>query len=930
MKGLKEYLIQNVNPEEYFKWLFPDWEPGKNIVCPFHGDMHPSLNINEDGKSHCFSPECNFSSTNIVTFHQKYFEVSMIKALKDIYIQFIEPVISNTLVKRYHKNLIKNQSILDFLRGKRNWSRKTIKIRKIGYDYEEKRIIIPIYNRFGFCVNLRKYKPGSSKYKMIGIEKSNKPRLWPEINLKRKVVYLFAGEPDTLCAESLGIHGVTVTGSEAVWKDEFTEQLINKDVIIILDNDKAGRAAGKLKVKQLRKHVNSLKLINLPVETGEDFTDYCVEYGYRKTEFLDLINSTEFVVEPKQDRKSTDKEIKPAGEYESITLSSASKAEFYLKPIKISALVTGKHQRPYLPPKRVRVICDKDEHLCEFCIEHESQNYEAEIPINSREIIRLVECSDEQRVATIKSIFGLPRSCSPKIEILEAFNIEKAQVIPKIDIKMAYENEYVKRTIYYVGHGLKCNVVYDMQGFLVPDKDQAVTYIITKAVPVDTLSGKHRLSSERIKQLMKLKRKPLSEILYYKYKYFSDHVTNVFGRPDLHLAMDLVFHSALSFRFNNEIVRRGWIDGLVIGDSRLGKGHVVKGMMEYYNLGTIISGENSTPVGIIGGLTPIGNQYVESWGALVNNTRGLLVIDELADLPPEYIGKMSRVRSDGTAEIDKGDVHAKTVCQTRLLCLSNCRSMKSIGDYSFGIESVRELYGHLEDMARCDFVLAVSKNEISPEVINQVRSELEPIENPFFSKELCRDLILWAWSLSPDEIKFTKKATEECLNGAMNIGKKYACDMPLIQIEDVRHKIARLAVSFAVLNFSTKDGIILDVTSRHIRIALKWLDRIYSKPAMGYAQYAKNWQSTNSIKDMSQIKKLFKFKDAKKLAENFLQVSDMTLEDIMTIFGESDRSVAQAIANELVSQRALYRRRGYFVKTQSFIKYLNSLVAKGK
>ena len=134
------------------------------------------------------------------------------------------------------------------------------------------------------------------------------------------------------------------------------------------------------------------------------------------------------------------------------------------------------------------------------------------------------------------------------------------------------------------------------------------------------------------------------------------------------------------------------------------------------------------------------------------NDCGLLVVDESGGMEENMWGKMSRIRSEGVAEITKIQTEVANA-RTRLLFLCNPPN-KMISNYSYGIQSIMELVKAPEDIARFDYVLVVAHNEVKGSVINQRREPLPKM----YEAQLEQDLILWCWSRKPNEVRFTKDA----------------------------------------------------------------------------------------------------------------------------------------------------------------------------
>lgn len=98
---------------------------------------------------------------------------------------------------------------------------------------------------------------------------------WHEAK-KHDVILVCEGEFDALIAWSNNIPAVSSTGGCVTWKDEWTELLRNKQVIIGYDNDKAG-ARGAAKLKQKIPHAAILFIPERP--HIKDLTDYVMGGG---------------------------------------------------------------------------------------------------------------------------------------------------------------------------------------------------------------------------------------------------------------------------------------------------------------------------------------------------------------------------------------------------------------------------------------------------------------------------------------------------------------------------------------------------------------------------------------------------------------------------------------------------------------------------
>src|SRR5690606_2237233 len=204
----------------------------------------------------------------------------------------------------------------------------------------------------------------------------------------------------------------------------------------------------------------------------------------------------------------------------------------------------------------------------------------------------------------------------------------------------------------------------------------------------------------------------------------------------------------------------------------------------------------------------------------------LFVIDEASGLEQEDIAKMSGIRSSGIAEVTK--IHTeKTQARTRLIWLSNPRNGQDLSSFSYGVQAIQHLIGKAEDIARFDFMITASRDEVPIDEINK-RIDPEAKVPHKYTSELCKLLVLWAWSRKPEDIIFSEEAIDLCLKYAIAQGKKYSSKIPLVEGANQRIKLAKLAVATACRVFSTDEtGEKVLVNAEHVEFAYNFLESIY-------------------------------------------------------------------------------------------------------
>jgi hypothetical protein len=375
------------------------------------------------------------------------------------------------------------------------------------------------------------------------------------------------------------------------------------------------------------------------------------------------------------------------------------------------------------------------------------------------------------------------------------------------------------------------------------------------------------------------------------------------------------------------MLKKGWLEVLILGDTRTGKGFVTENLAVHYRAGEVVSGENVSVAGLIGGVQHLGDKWTLVWGKLPLADRRLIVLDEASSLSYTDISKLSRIRSEGVAEITK-IVSEKTTARTRLIWLANPRPKqnditRTLADYNYGIESVPELVGATEDIARFDFVLNVGHNDVPSDIINSSHMEQGTLK---YTSELCHKLVMWVWSRKPEQVIFEKGVVEYTMQLSREIASQFTSKIPLIQIEDVRFKIARIGAATAGRVFSTYDGEMLVVKKEHVKYAYDYLVEIYSKPVCGYAQLSSVDQERRTLADTDAIYNILT--DAGEhyhsLINGLLEHRQLRAQDLCD-YANLDLYQARAIMSELVRLRAIIKEYSWYVKKPAFKTYLRKL-----
>jgi len=816
------------------------------ISNPFRSDSNPSLHINLDtGQFNDFGSDLRGDAYALYMEMHEADYAGARKAVDDYLAG--KPIavapISEALIEGWHTELLSNIPIRAYLTKDRGIPISTIKRYHIGWDGE--RYTIPIYNKFGICVNVRRYSNAvQGRMKMLPYKDGyGANKLYPiDVLFANDTVILHEGEWDTLIQLSKGFPALTNTAGAGSWNKAWTEMFRDKTVYICYDVDEAGKKGAIRIAKILCQVAKEVRIITLPLagtHDDNDISDFYQKHGMDKDEFQELIDKA-----PLYEAQPDD--VPDARIAQRISLVEARKSDYKHKRVEFDVQVIGKDTAPYNIPKRGVYKCSQvgmNERMCAACgICRAGGELEIDLPIGPNSL-ELIKSSKSVQTTFLKSIANIPSNCRMyTFEESKSTNIEEILIAPEIPEFHAWNgesSEYLVQTAYFTDKPIESNRSYRMSGIMTPDPwQQHVTFVLDKAEPLQDTIESFKMTPEVFEKLKQFQCEDVTKKFQEIHKDFEANVTHIVGRSDLLTGIDLVYHSCIGFNFQGIPIQKGWLEFLCIGDTRTGKSETTEQMLKHYQLGEMSVAENTSYAGLVGGLQQTGDKrWFLTWGKLPLNDGRLFVIDEASGLTIDDIAKMSGIRSSGIAEITKIQTE-RTTSRTRLIWLSNPRSGNPMASYSHGVQAVAELIGKAEDISRFDFVVSAAKDEISMAEINQV---IDPSTLPkhVYTSDLCKLLILWAWSRKPEDIIFEQSAVEQILKYAIEMGSIYSSQIPLVEGANQRIKLARLAAAAAARVFSTDEtGEKVIVKECHVHFVYNYLNQIYSKPSLNYKGFS--------------------------------------------------------------------------------------------
>lgn len=880
-----------------------------DMYCPLHDDHKRSATLDVDnGLFYCHAG-CGGSTVKKLVERQSEW-VSPEGRTKAVPSRRRAPSPTGSpeerVVEEANRGLLANPLRLDELAVTRGLWASTVQMYKLGW--EEGHYTIPIYDSRGLLLNIRKYTPNpkNGRRKMWGVKGHNLPKLYPVQVLKQNEIILCEGEFDALITNQFGFPALTRTSSAGSWRAQWSHLFKNKTVYLCHDCDLAGQA-GNIKVGRALRRYADVRVLRLPypveAKHGKDLTDWWLEHDGDKEAFNRLL----------EEAADFDPDVEEP-ELADAAVVDAFDAENVGRPLRLTVTVKGRREPGYSIPRDVQFRCDQSQgKKCEVCPMHHEWNGEHDARVQSRDpiVLALIDATHVQARDAIRSKAGIVKCPALDVQIASHQAIEILYARPSIESSNGRAADYKNIKLTSVGrHDTPANNTVQVVGALHTDpRSHRNEFQVWDVAKTETSIDRFDMDREKYELLKRFRPRPDQsplQKLWVISRNISEHVTQIYGRPHMHVLMDLVYHSASAFEFEGKIIR-GWLDALVVGDTRTGKSEAARRVSDYFDAGEVVSCESASFAGIVGGLQQFGAQkeWAVTWGSIPINDRRLVVLDEAGGLDPEQISQMSDIRSSGIAMLIK--IHQeRTYARTRLLWLANPRNAK-MSDYTYGAQAIKPLIGNPEDIARFDLAMSVASGDLDPSTFKRGPGEGRTNR---YTQEACSQLVRWAWSRTSEQIQFGTGVEEAIRRSALALGGRYVEDPPLIQAANAREKVARIAVAIAMRTFSCDEqGEIVQVTKKHVDSAVKYVDQVYGLQSFGYAELSRRSidQGKEAEKFVGECKRFLR--NHKDLIHFLRSAYSFRRQDVEEALGVETEE-ANGVVNSLMKMRMIRKERG--------------------
>jgi 5S rRNA maturation endonuclease (ribonuclease M5) len=673
--------------------------------------------------------------------------------------------------------------------------------------------------------------------------------IWRE---STKPTLLCAGEKDMAIARSLGYNAITFTGGEGSIPKLFKKSFENRKVYICYDNDDAGKDGSKAIAKWLKDCGALPYIVNghylVCSEKGEDIHDYFQKYNKTVESFNEILNSTQEFSE--QDYLMESEKQTPL-----VSLLDATKGEYrnryVTSMVQVSAVFDNQFGIPDLVEFRKTKMIDEDKdsmqvgEVREWVLDED----------NLQDILILMDSNlkEEQVAKNLRKLCNIPeKEGGVRCKKQSFTTVFKAVVTDLVESEVMAEGYTpIELVCFTVGKRLMSGNKYKITYKAIPHplQQQEIMLLVSDVQDAQDSITKFSVNEEVKERLAVFQQKDgqtIEDRLDETFRSTKNYV-GTFADKNITQATDLFYHTPLEFNFA-ERKMRGYLDVMIVGETRTGKSATAEALLKLYRLGTFTSLKTSTIAGLIGGSNKVNGSWKTTIGVIPRNHMGAIILEEFSGAKQDFIKSMTDIRSSNQVRLVRVNGELKIPAMVRMLTLSNQRSMKDgqtkpLYAYSNGIDVLLELVGASEDIARYDFFLLVGEPD---EYINPFKNRRQTVP---YDEQSYKDRVRWVWSRKPEQIIFADGSDEYIWDEAQKLNEKFNCHIKLFGSEADK-KLARLAVAVAGCCVSTDDSFDnIIVTKEHVDWSVNFLDKLYDNQLFRLKEFVDEQKKYTEIDD---------------------------------------------------------------------------------
>lgn len=862
------------------------------VICPFHNDTNPSATVNLDKRLfHCWvcGDEASGNEAQVMAKLEGITEREAYNRLATANVKDLERWETQAKLELWmNPKAVEKANELGF--GNETMDR--LKIGLIPYN-DKPFLAFPVFFN-GVLKDIRMYNmfkhDGMAKLYSNDEAESGWVIPYDEWKDSKDLTYIFEGERDMLHAASLGLNAITLTGgASSIPNIHVIESFRDRDVVIVYDNDDAGRNGVVRVSKALKDVAHSVKWIDmsklLPEVKGGDFSDY-IDKGNTVFDFMTV---------PHLEVPEEEIEIVPH-----TSIQEALNENLIKRPLRTEITVTGELSDAFVIPTLFKVMKTADDD--DNWKEGEEKIWQFDVRY-MQQILPLIEVDAKDLMVhrTLLSYAGV----GLKEKNITTKRLNSAAVY-KSAIDDAVFDGASKGIEAYSMERLEVGKKYEIDYTLHPhpNKNQKIVAMISRAEALDSVDDfvvDHSILNDFRYEGTIIQR--LNHIYQSTKHHIAPHMNF-----DIWLMTDLVFNSILEIDYGG--LMRGALDVFVLGDTEIGKSETSDGLRRLYDYGHTISLLESTTIGLIGGSNKQSNDtYAITIGALPRQNKKLAILEEFSGAPPDFIKKMTNIRSSGEVRIARASGELVAECRLRMITLSNPINdinghPRFLSSFPNGTVPIMELVKSAEDVRRYDGFLLIAKQDNNR---NPFENRLTGVPIP---KESYEHKVRWVESRSADDVVISNDIASYIWEQASEMNNIFESNVPIFGTTTSK-KLARFCVAMASLILELDEDGRIVVTKEVVDYTVSWLTKIYKTPQFRLDDVRTEWLSYSDYDedDLLQLQGLYQNNTV--LMDALSTTSQTTQNNLMSISG-AKRDDFNLIFNKLV-QLKIVRLSGFNV-----------------
>lgn len=892
-----------------FDLVFPDLVMGENTVsCPFHSEKTPSMQINTVQKMyHCFGCGAHGSENDFIT---QYYKVGrdQTSAFKELLFKS-DHIDDYETFARGGEEYKTNYTYLEL--RKLGISEKTLNELKVGCEViseiDDESGSIDIHpniasTRLVFPILMKDRVLDQRTYTM---DKAMKPKSMSKAGVPAGLVLPFhlwvddmrptvicEGEKDMTIARDHGYNAISLGGCNNI-PTKMLDFFKDRYVYIVYDNDAAGKS-GALKLASalfsVTKFVYIANIGEYVQEDKEDITDFFIKYGLGNDEFDQMLENSKIF-----DAYAQEQFIKDS--YPEVSLNEASTV--YLgKTVRTNVQVMATYEDQYSVPSYAVFTKENVGGKEEYNRKRKGDTeYWSLQKSNFDDILVLTDnnLKKGQIHDNLKQLVGWGAEEYVKVHSSMPKTIFKACVADcteSIVVKDVKRTEFTCYTDVKLEAGKNYQIIYRVVPH--PYKGQQQVLIVMEVKESGDVVTSFEVTSDTINDLKEFQKYSFKELVEKQKAYVKFNV-------DARLLefIDLWYHTPKEFNFGFMTNLRGYLDGLIITESRVGKSSTAQALSKIYGLGSIASlaGSSATPAGLIGGSTKAGSSSQIRPGLIPRNHNRAIIFEELAKAKYTLMPELTDIRSSGMVRINRTSGDLTLPASVRMLFLTNPKTedegtIRPILAYPNGVEIVKPLIGAVEDIARFDFIY----------ILGDAPQEIDPLWSPpeGFTEKQLQTRIRWIWSRTCEQVQVSPEIQKYIVDKSKIFNDTYSCSVKIFSTETWK-KLARLSIAIAGYMVSTDLSYTsIVVQKRHVDIAAVLLQSIYDNQIFKLKEFVneERKQTSCTLSDIETAREMYtRYPSLIQYLENNNNIAKNTLLTIsgldINVFNEAIKRLAQ-------------------------------------